>query len=529
MDKIGGQKLMLPMLLQSDHWKETGRWDTSKGEFFRLKDRKGVEMLLAPTHEEEITTLVASELRSSKQLPLRLYQIGRKYRDELRPRAGLLRGREFIMKNLYSFDKLVEDAYATYDQVAQAYSNIFRRIGLPFVVAEADSGNIGGSKSHEYHLLSPVVWLYGKRRIGRSSLSQQRTSGSSTNDDDTTKVLQRLELHSPSASKLQVTTLVYSAQGTSEENNINGSLTVITPYQRAANLLKVHAALGKYLESEQTIKDRATLELKVVTPDQWLNNNQQQNEAAHVFLDDAIKDSLTSSSSTTQTTTVHDPLHFRLAEAGDGCRHCNETTGSSSKGLESVKAIEVAHTFYLGTKYSSVLDCTFQDHTSQQQPQQKKGGPQQAIAAEMGCYGIGISRLLASVAESKTDNRGLVWPSSIAPYKVCIIPTDDKRDAFKEMANTVYDQINGLSGGWSNDIVIDDRRAGFGRKMTDAEMVGFPWIVVIGRKAFNEQEPMVEVHQRQQGAPNLKADLPLHELNSWLVDQDRQQTVPMID
>ncbi|ORZ16551.1 hypothetical protein BCR42DRAFT_327315 [Absidia repens] len=443
------------------------------------------------------------------------------------------------MKDLYSFDKSVEDAYATYDQVAQAYSNIFRRIGSPFVVAEADSGNIGGSKSHEYHLLSSVgedTLLTCKdcgytaneelaEAIYHENDDNINHSGSSTNDDDTNKVLQRLELHSPSASKLQVTTLIYSAQGTSEENNISGSLAVITPYQRAANLLKVHAALGKYLEAEQTINDRATLELKVVAPDQWLNKSQQQSEGAHVFLDDAIKDRLTSPSAT-QTTTVHDPLHFRLAEAGDGCRKCNGITGSSRKGLESVKAIEVAHTFYLGTKYSSVLNCTFQDHTPQQQ---KKGGHQQAIAAEMGCYGIGISRLLASVAESKTDNRGLVWPSSIAPYKVCIIPTDDKRDEFKAMANTVYDQINGLSGGWSNDIVIDDRRAGFGRKMTDAEMVGFPWIVVIGRKAFNEQEPMVEVHQRRQGAPNLKADLPLHELNSWLVEQNRQHTVPVID
>jgi prolyl-tRNA synthetase len=217
----------------------------------------------------------------------------------------------------------------------------------------------------------------------------------------------------------------------------------------------------------------------------------------HVFLDDAVikATDLTSSPSLI----IHEPRHFRLAAASDGCQHCDHGV------LESTKAIEVAHTFYLGTKYSSTLGCTFL-HNGRPTP------------AEMGCYGIGISRLLASVAESRTDDRGLVWPSSIAPYKLCLITTDDKRDTFKSLATQLYDQINN-SHTWKNNVVLDDRRTGFGRKMTDAEMVGYPWIVVVGRKAFNEENPMVEIHQRRLNEPNLKIDMPLDVLGQWLADE----------
>ncbi|KAI8336365.1 hypothetical protein BC941DRAFT_461771 [Chlamydoabsidia padenii] len=417
------------------------------------------------------------------------------------------------MKDLYSFDKSIEDAFATYDQVGQAYSRIFKRIGAPFVVAEADSGNIGGSKSHEYHLISSVgedtlLTCKGCGYTANEELAEAiynnsndlATPSTSTNE----KVLQLFDLRPSLATQIQVATLSYSAQdSTKEGNKINGALAIITPSQRSANLLKVHSALGKYLEANNTINDRATLEFNAVSPDQWTHN-----KLIHVFLDDAVNGELASAISASASTTVkiHEPRHFRLAEAGDGCQHCH---GSQSSSLESVKAIEVAHTFYLGTKYSSALGCTFQDQT-----QQKSGGGR---TAEMGCYGIGISRLLAAVAESKTDDRGLIWPTSIAPYKVCLIATDDKREEFKQLANTLYDQINGISG-WTNNIVMDDRRTGFGRKMTDAEMVGYPWIVVIGRKAFNEQNPVVEIHQRRQNAPNLKLDVPLLDLEHWLTD-----------
>ncbi|KAI8089603.1 uncharacterized protein BX664DRAFT_264257 [Halteromyces radiatus] len=417
------------------------------------------------------------------------------------------------MKDMYSFDKSVEDAFATYDQVGQAYTKIFQRIGIPFVVAEADSGNIGGSKSHEYHLISSVgedtlltcntCGYTANEELAEAVYNENNTSSLptvSTTTNDYEIALQSLGLQALTSSTPHITTLAYSAyDGTTEEKKVDGLIAVLTPHHRSANLLKVHAALGKHLEGTQTIGDRATLEFNILSATQWMENK-DQGKPVHLFLDDAVKHDLPSSSFSSFT--IHDSNHFRLAQAGDDCQRCKYSSESSS--LESVKAIEVAHTFYLGTKYSSVLGCTFQDHTRMKD-------------TEMGCYGIGISRLLATVAESKTDDRGLVWPSSIAPYKACIIATDDKRETFKTLANKLYDQINGTPG-WTNNIVLDDRRTGFGRKMTDAEMIGFPWIVVIGRKAFNEQEPLVEIHQRIQGAPNVKIDVPLQDLVRWLME-----------
>ncbi|KAI7872999.1 hypothetical protein BDF14DRAFT_1716514 [Spinellus fusiger] len=345
-------------------WKRTGRWRGAQGEFFRLKDRKDSDLLLAPTHEEEITQLVASELRSTKQLPIRLYQIGRKFRDELRPRAGLLRGREFIMKDLYSFDATLQDAYSTYEEVTLAYKAIFGRLGTPFVVAEADSGNMGGSKSHEYHLVSSA---------GEDTLLTCTGCGYTANEE-----LAVAHLKAP------------------------------------------------------LLKER-------ITP------------------------------------------------------------------LSSVKAIEVGHTFYLGTKYSSALNCGYKTPASPDK-----------VPAQMGCYGIGVSRLLSAVAEVHCDDRGLVWPFSIAPYRLCIIPTHDKNTEFQTLANQIYDQLKTVEL-LKKEVTIDDRKSGFGSKMKDAELIGYPYIAVVGQKTLSYQS--VEVHKRTKGEKNTVTEIPLHELNAWLQQQ----------
>ncbi|KAI8059858.1 hypothetical protein BC940DRAFT_264558 [Gongronella butleri] len=484
MDAIGGQRLMMPLLLQSDHWKTTGRWGSAKGEFFRFKDRKEVDYLLAPTHEEEVTSLVAQELRSAKQLPIRLYQIGRKYRDELRPRAGLLRGREFIMKDLYSFDKSMEDAFSTYDQVAGAYAKIFDRVGIPYLVAEADSGNIGGSKSHEYHLLSPIgedtlLTCHGCGYTANEELAEARFDGD--------------------ASKVDETRLLYTIDSEGSPSK-KGTAMVVTPRGRAPNLLKVTTDLQRHLRATGELADDldkkkkdgsgATLDVRVVGSSESGKGVTSSGAAALMFVDDAV---VARSVSDLAAAAPIDTKHYRVAAAGDACHHC-------AAPLASVKAIEVAHTFYLGTTYSEPLQCSFVDE-------------KQKVPVQMGCYGIGISRLLAAVAEARTDTRGLVWPASIAPYKICIIATDDKQDAFKELANNVYDQVNNTQA-WANDVVLDDRRIGFGRKMTDAELIGYPWILVLGRKAL--QDRVVEIHQRQLNDTNKKIMLPLDDLPAWL-------------
>ncbi|KAG1141262.1 hypothetical protein G6F37_008433 [Rhizopus arrhizus] len=500
MQSIGSQKLSLPILLNPEDWKKTGRWDGAAGEFFRLKDRKESDLLLAPTHEEEITRLVASELRSPKQLPIRLYQIGRKYRDELRPRAGLLRGREFIMKDLYSFDQTVEDAFKSYEDVTGAYKRVFERIGVPFVIAEADSGNIGGSKSHEYHLVSTV---------GEDTLLTCSSCGYSANEElavgrisstaENQNVLEKSELSVTIKSHIGIkeqpldsTVLSFRESGNAVDG-VQGYAAVLTPAGRPANLLKVQTRLSKYLKSIEELDEVGTLELNPLS-EQTLKETSTDLVLPnlHVFLDDSI--SLSSQVEPSSILTVHPPDHFRIAKEGDHCTSCDNP-------LSSVKAIECGHTFYLGTKYSSILDCGFR----------KPNGDK--IYAEMGCYGIGITRLLAALAEACQDEKGIVWPEHLAPYRVCIIPTDDRNESFKKVADEAYDKLNQV---FKNDIVVDDRRSGFGAKIKDAELVGYPYTIIIGQKTLTDKQT-VELHERVQGKESKKTEIPLDELVNVLV------------
>lgn len=461
-------------------------------------------MLLAPTHEEEITQLVANELRSSKQLPIRLYQIGRKYRDEKRPRAGLLRGREFIMKDLYSFDSTVEGAYKAYDDVASAYKKIFDRIGVPFVIAEADSGNIGGSKSHEYHLISTVgedtlltcsgCGYTANEELAIGKLSKDIATSNTTaktRDLITKSVMDKLNI---STQPIESTVVSWSGLNATEDGSIEGLAAVFTPQGRSVNLLKVQTQLGKYLKKQQVMSEKATMDMDII-PQQKLDSMDPTDIShLHFFFDDALETPALLES--TAKLTVHIPDHFRLAQAGDHCAKC-----SSHQELSSVKAIECAHTFYLGTKYSSVLDCTF-----------REGNKPEKLPAEMGCYGIGVTRVLAAVAEAKHDAKGIAWPSSLAPYQVCIVPTDDRKTEFKEIANQVYDELSKTIKG---DIVIDDRRSGFGAKMKDCELIGYPYTIVVGQKFLESQQ--VELHERVQGQGSKKTLVSLKELEKQFI------------
>ncbi|KAL9544423.1 hypothetical protein MBANPS3_007628 [Mucor bainieri] len=461
MQAIGSEKLSLPMLLNPE----------------------------APTHEEEITQLVAAQLQSPKQLPIRLYQIGRKYRDELRPRAGLLRGREFIMKDLYSFDATQQDAYVAYDQVAQAYRAIFEKMGVPFVVAEADSGNIGGSKSHEYHLISPV---------GEDTLLTCDSCGYTANEelavgkldqqfkDSSTALTDLISMRS-----VDTTVVSYKATNAAEDGTVEGLAAIFTPPQRSANVLKVQTQLSKYLKSQGQMSERATMDMDIVPQAKVNIMDPTTISHLHVFVDDALDLNLQPS----EQLTIHSPDHFRIAQEGDHCVSCADKNNT----LSSVKAIECGHTFYLGTKYSSVLDCGFRESG-------KKGDK---IPAEMGCYGIGITRLLAAVAEARYDAKGIAWPTSLAPYSICIVPTDDRKQEFKEMANQIYDQ---LGNSFKGDIVIDDRRSGFGAKMKDAELVGYPYTIIVGPKSLQQEQPQLEIHQRIQHQESKKITIDLKDL-----------------
>lgn len=276
-------------------------------------------------------------------------------------------------------------------------------------------------------------------------------------------------------------------------DGVQGYAAVLTPAGRPANLLKVQTRLSKYLKSIEELDEVATLELNPLS-EQTLKETSTDLVLPnlHVFLDDSIP--LSSQVEPSSILTVHPPDHFRIAKEGDHCTSCDNP-------LSSVKAIECGHTFYLGTKYSSILDCGFR----------KPNGDK--IYAEMGCYGIGITRLLAALAEACQDEKGIVWPEHLAPYRVCIIPTDDRNESFKKVADEAYDKLNQV---FKNDIVVDDRRSGFGAKIKDAELVGYPYTLIIGQKTLTGKQ-MVELHERVQGKESKKTEIPLDELVDVLV------------
>jgi len=324
---IGCNKLSMPLLLPSDLWKETGRWDSVGPELFRVNDRHDVEYCLAPTHEEAITSIVSDFAPSKKTLPLRLYQTGKKYRDEARPRYGIMRAREFIMKDLYTFDETKELALKTYDAVRSAYHKIFNEIGLDVVVAAADSGNIGGQLSHEFHVLSDV------------------------GEDDLL-----------SCSRCEYT----------------------------ANV-------------------------------EWVASD-------HL-------DNITSNPSS--------------------C--LNPPSPCDKELLVQRKGIEVGHLFYLGSKYSQVLGAVVRGMGSESHPM------------EMGCYGLGVSRIVATVVEQYADEKGMRWPKSIAPFQGVIVPLLDSVE-FTELANSLYDELIHRIPALNDDLVLDDRdrkQMSLGAKLTE--------------------------------------------------------------
>lgn len=369
-------------------------------------------MCLAPTHEEEITQLVAHDVSSYRQLPIRLYQIDRKYRDEKRPRGGLLRGREFMMKDLYSFDASAEAAIETYEEVRAAYRRIFEAIGVEFVEAEADSGNIGGKRSHEYHYL--------------------------TSDGEDTV--------------LSCNKCGYTANEERAEGRLQGSTSDIAEaYFR--DVVSEDCFVLKY-DASRTVNSTKV-------PKTWeaIEASQVQGEAA-VLYDQSIGEG----------TTIDDVSIIRadytMRREGDLCPNDENT-------LSAKRAIEIGHTFFLGTRYSSLLNGTFDAESGEREPFQ------------MGCYGIGVTRLIAAIASKRIRKDGIAWPESIAPYRLCIIGNNTAT------THHVYDCVEKVLG---LDLIWDDRdpkRFTMGYKMRDAILQGYPYVVVLGKRF--EETGKVEV------------------------------------
>ncbi|KAF4974504.1 hypothetical protein FZEAL_8600 [Fusarium zealandicum] len=475
MRSVGASRLSLSSISSEDLWRRSDRLDRVAPELFRLTDRKEVPLILSPTHEEEITTLVAATLKSYKELPIRLYQITRKYRDERRPRHGLLRSREFLMKDLYTFDLTTSAAIETYHQVSKAYRAFFDELKLPYLVAEASSGDMGGDLSHEYHLPSAV---------GEDTVVNCDSCGYTANDEVATA-------RSPSI-KSNVSTS-YSApqvrvwRGISKDRKILINAWYPQPSEAFADSdLNLHAVKSAVSELDTSIDDALPFWNEAFESGKPQVINVIDARLAPSF--ESLRDQLPLLPESLAAREVEhssiggsgsaERLNLVRIADGDSCPRCEKGT------LKIHRALECGHTFHLGTRYSVPLEtCVTLPQRAIPEAAMKEGlAPGSRVPVQMGCHGVGVSRIFGAVAEVLADERGLNWPRAIAPFEVAIIPTT----GLAEESLNMYDNL--VAGNRSQsgfDVVLDDRNQSFGWKMNDAEMVGYPVVVILG-KAFKD-------------------------------------------
>ncbi len=498
MDASGAQELLMPFVQPAELWQESGRWDVYGKELMRLKDRHGRDMCLGPTHEEVITFVAREGIRSYKQLPVNLYQIQSKFRDEIRPRFGLLRGREFIMKDAYSFDVDEEGLDKSYEIMADAYRRIFERCGLETKMVQSDSGAIGGSVSHEFMVL---VNEASENNAGENDVFYCTKCGYSANSNHAVSVL----------------------NDAVTDGGFNKAEIINTPdthsIEELAEFLKVPSTVicksliyvidGKYvlalIRGDKTVEETKLMnafsgnEIRIARNDEIDEIMQASGFNAvagfigpkglkniEIIADETVKDLKNFVIGCNQTDKhlvganwgddVELPLHItdiRLAEEKDKCINCGS-------GLKVTKGIEVGNIFKLGTKYSKAMNATFTDKDGQEKP------------FIMGCYGIGISRTAAAAVERHHDEHGIIWPIAIAPYRVIVVPVSDQDEVQMRTAEEIYKKL--LSH--KVEVIIDDRSERAGVKLKDADLIGIPYRITVGKTI---KDGLVEFKTRATG------------------------------
>jgi len=476
MNKAGGQELLLPIMQPAELWMETGRWHVYGEEMFRLKDRHNRDFCLGPTHEEIITDLIRGEVNSYRQLPLRFYQIQNKYRDEKRPRFGLMRGREFIMKDLYSFDRDEEGLDISYQKMYQAYNNIFDRCGLKFRPVEADSGAIGGNVTHEFMVLAEngeasIVYCNDCDYAANIEIAPCKTS--IVDNVDVPKDLEKV--HTPNIKTIEeitnflsispqecIKTIFYQADEQVIAVLIRGDRSI-----NEIKVQKVHPALNLQLASEDIVREITGCSPGSVGPvgikeipiyaDFEIKNLQNAVSGAN---EDSYHLINVNPGRDFQVTGYFD---LRFIEPGEPCPKCNNN-------LNLAKGIEVGQVFKLGTKYSEALNAKFLD----------ENGKEKLMV--MGCYGIGVTRTMAATVEQNYDDNGIIWPKSIAPYHVIIIPISAKDQEHMQIAENIYTKLNQLG----IEVILDDRNERPGVKFKDSDLIGFPIRLTVGKKSVTE-------------------------------------------
>ncbi|MEX1254312.1 MAG: proline--tRNA ligase [Dehalococcoidia bacterium] len=488
MDAVGGQEVRTPILQPAELWEESGRRDTYDPPLLVVKDRRDRELVLGPTHEEAITDLFRQQVQSYRELPVLPYQIQSKFRNEVRSRGGLVRLREFIMKDMYSFDADWAGLDKTYDALAQAYKNVFERCGVPVVPAHADSGSIGGKDSQEFQFLTDTGdnHVVICERCGYAAndekadhkkidlppeeplpVEEVATPGIKTIDELATF------LGVPHAKTLKA--VFYSASKEPVFVAIRGDLEVNETKLRNAldgadlRLLddREVAAVGLVAGSASPVglKDLARKPVRIVADDSVLE--------AHNLVAGANKpDTHLRNVNYGRDWQADIVAEISLAREGDACPQCHEGVLTMQRG------IEVGHIFKLGTVYTEKLGATFLDAEGQQRP------------AVMGCYGIGLDRLLASVIEANHDERGIVWPASVAPFAVHLVALSPDRADVRETAERLYTELTDRG----IDVLFDDRDESPGVKFADADLLGMPLRVTVSPRTLKESS--IELKRR---------------------------------
>lgn len=490
MNKKGGQELLLPIIQPAELWQESGRWDVYGDELFRLKDRHGRDFSLGPTHEEIITDLVRGDVRSYKQLPVLLYQIQNKYRDERRPRFGLMRGREFIMKDLYSFDRDQEGLDISYQKMYDAYTNIFNRCGLKFRPVDADPGAIGGSGTHEFMVIADsgeaaIVYCDGCEYAANTEKAEARPA--IVEAGEAPQAVK--EITTPNARTIDevaellgvaknrfIKTLVYQT----EKETVLALVTGI----RQINEIKLQNYLGslQLALAEESVVRKITGAATGFAGPMGLEN-------IRIIVDPEVASMVNAIAGSNKTDlhslnvnpgrdfSLKEVVDIRVVEAGEPCPQCGEA-------LKAARGIEVGQVFKLGTKYSKALDAKFLDEKGQEQ------------LMVMGCYGIGVSRTLAAAIEQNHDQNGIIWPMAIAPFQVVVVPVNVKDEEMRKAAEGIYQEL--ITQGV--EVLLDDRDERPGVKFKDADLIGYPLRVNLGKALV---EGKVEIVERKTGQVNL--------------------------
>ncbi|NPV28248.1 MAG: proline--tRNA ligase [Firmicutes bacterium] len=490
MNKAGGIELLLPIIQPAEIWHETGRWEVYGPEMFRLHDRHGRSFCLGPTHEEIITDLIRQEVKSYRQLPLLLYQIQNKYRDERRPRFGLMRGREFIMKDLYSFDRDEQGLEISYQKMYNAYSRIFSRCGLTFRVVEADPGAIGGSDTHEFMVLAEAgeaqlvfcsVCDYAAN-VEKAPCRPQKVASLGKPQPlelvptPGARTVQEVAAYLGVEPKAVLKTLFYYADGE--------AVAVLVRGDRAVNETKLKNFLGA---TQLEIAPEVEISQRFQIPVGYAGPCGLKEKAPVKIIGDYEVKELVNAVAGANRKDYHylnvnpgrdydlDGLgDLRVAEEGDPCPKCDAP-------LQFKRGIEVGQIFKLGDKYSKALGATILDETGKE------------IPIIMGCYGIGITRTMAAAVEQRHDENGIIWPVSIAPYEVVVIPISHRDSLQVKLAEEIYQNL--LAAGV--DVIYDDRPERAGVKFKDADLIGYPVRLVVGTQAVTEG--LVEIKWRATG------------------------------